>query len=121
LNTKWLAFFAFVWVIGIFLGATYEKHDTSTTWAGNTQNTTLEYLMDYQNVSYQQPVFGNVSMPMVNGDYFRTWFKVLTLRFDFTTQYEMLYWILFAPLAIAGAFALIYGFVGLLQGFIPFS
>jgi hypothetical protein len=56
---------------------------------------------------------------MPNPEFFTTWGRVMLLRFDFTSDYEIIYWVLIAPLALAGAFSLIYGFIGFLQGFIP--
>lgn len=122
MDSKWLAFFIFVWLIGMFLGATYEKHDTGLTWAGNVQENTLQYLLNYRNMTYQQTVFGAITLPFPSPEYFATWLRIAIMDFTFLNgDMEMVRWIVLLPIAIAGIASLIYAFVQLLQGFVPFT
>jgi hypothetical protein len=134
MNTKWLLFAVFVWIIGMIFGATFEKH-TGDDWTGARDETTLEYLLDYKNITYSQSTFGDISFPMANAEYFSTLLRCMTFQFEFFEPYDsngdgtkdantwaqLVKWVIFVPFSIAIIFALIYSFVTLLQGFIPFT
>jgi len=125
MNNKWIAFAAFVWIIGMFLGSTFEQH-TGTDWAGASDESTLEYLLDVKNITYQQDIVGGLAVPMFNTDYFSTMWKVMTFDFEFFSDdvypgMEIVRWIILLPIALAIAYGILYAFIQLLQGFIPFT
>lgn len=104
MNTKWIVFAVFVWVIGMFLGSTFEQRSGSN-WAGATEETTLEYLMDAKNISYVADDTGEWNFVGFNRAYFETVWQVMTFDFTFfdddvNSGTEMLRWIIFTPIAI---------------------
>ena len=128
LRAGWLAMFLFVWLVGAFLGSTYDYHNTDETWAGTGTGgyeqspiTTLDYLMNISNVVQQNKIIGGISIPMPNGKYFDTAFKVATWRWSFLDGYEMFYWIFCAPFAIMGIMSIFLLSYGVLTGNISIS
>lgn len=119
MQSKWLGFVIFVWVVCMFLGATFEKH-TGATWEGATQESTLEYLMNVKHVVYQEDETGELRFVFVNQEYFETWLQVLTWDFTFLRGegYEMVRWVFLTPFSIAAIAGLLYSFIQLMQGFI---
>jgi hypothetical protein len=69
--------------------------------------TTLEYLMNISNAVQRFPVFGNVPLPIPNGEYFKAAYKVVTWQWSFLEGYEMFYWIFCAPFVLMGVLSLI--------------
>jgi len=119
---KWIGFIIFVWVVCMFMGATFEHHTTvAGTWEGGTQESTLEYLLNVKNIATKTDQAGGVHFVGFNADYFSTLWQIFTWDFTFLrdTGYEMLRWIVLMPFSIACAFGLLYSFIQLLQGFIP--
>lgn len=123
ISPKWFVFMLFVWITLTFLGATLEQHNTSATWEGNTQTNTLSYLMDMKNVFYENNNVGGLTFVLFNPNYFKTLLKCATWDFDFmqTDIGNMVRWILFIPFSIAFIAMLLFEFVTLIQGFIPFT
>lgn len=122
MSGKWLIFILFVYIVGMFLGATFEQHATAATWEGSSEGvTTLSYLMNVGNAVQQTSVLGVIPLPIPNGEYFSTLFEVLTWQFAFMADYDMVYWILMLPFAIAGIFSLIMLFIGTITGNISWS
>ena len=119
---KWIIFLLFVWITLGFLGATLEQH-TGTTWEGITNQTTLEYLLDMKNITYDQSATGIWSFVKLNPAYFGVILKCMTWDFDFmqTDIGEMVRWIIFIPFSIGMAAMFIFEFILLIQGFIPFT
>ena len=121
MKTGLLAFLILVWVIGVFLGATYEKAE-GTDWPGTSEETTLDYLMSFKNVTYQQTIIGSMEIPLPNPEYMKTLGRVMLLDFEFMDgDWQLAQWVILSPLAIAALFSLIYAFIQLFQGFIPFT
>lgn len=143
LKAGWLALFVFVWLIGAFLGSTFEYHVDTTTgtpeqiaaaggqagkWAGSGTGgyaespvTTLEYLMNVTN-SFQRLPFFNITIPVpTNTEYWAEAYKVITWRWSFMEDYTMIYWIVCAPFAIMGILSLILIAYGIITGNLSWS
>lgn len=107
----------------MFLGATLEFHNTSSTWEGNTQQTTLNYLMNFKNIAYTQSSTGTWNFVGINGEYFSTVFQMLTFDFSFFDNPvgEMVRWIVFIPISCGILIMIAIQFITLVQGFIPFT
>jgi hypothetical protein len=212
LKAGWLALFAFVWIIGAFLGSTFDYHNTSdasgvdyTTgtatftyasdtvtgigtawdatmedgviksntdavwykietvnnatsltlyspyaetggvgvaytmaaspgWAGEGTGgyeqspvTSLEYLLNIRNATQKLPLLGDVPLPIPNGEYFKTAFKVVTWQFSFlydtdgNLKYGLFYWVFIAPFAIMGVLSMLILVYGIITGNITFG
>ncbi len=117
---KWLVIIATIYIYGMFMGATFEKHNVPATWEGSstTQVTTISYLMNASNAVQKIPVLGNIPLPLPNGDYFKTLYKVITLQFSFITGagYTMFYWTFFLPIAMFGLLSMLVLFIGTIRG-----
>jgi len=125
-----LAFFLMVWIIGAFLGSTFEYH-TSATWAGNSTGTggydqspvtTLEFLMNINNATQRTEVLGVIPMITPNEEYFASIFRVISWQFSFlydtngNLAYGLVYYIVFLPFVLAGIIALVLLVYGILTG-----
>lgn len=121
MNPKWVGFLAFIWLVGVILGATYDKMD-SAEWDARVSETKMEYLLNYKNVTYEQGVFGTVTFPLPNPTYFETVLNIATFNFEFLQGegYQFIRWFL-QIFALMGVLAFIWSAVDLLQGFIPFT
>lgn len=143
LKAGWLAFFLFVWLIGAFLGSTFEYHvDTATgsaqqiaaagaqagNWAGDgsggygqSPTTTLEYILDVTN-SFQRLPFFNITIPIPsNQQYWDAVYKVVAWRWSFMDGYDMFYWIFLAPFVAMGVLSLILIAYGIVTGNLSWS
>ncbi len=121
MHNKWFIFIMFVWIIMLFFSATIEKHTTSATWEGNTQQSTLQYLTTVKNVSYVQTGTDAWVFIGFNPQYFKTLIGVLTWDFGYLQGDigEMFRWIILIPITI-GVIAMIGDeFIKLIQGFLP--
>ena len=122
LNSKWFAFFVFIYILGMYLGSTFEKH-IGTAWSGTSTVTTLQYLTNISNIIVMNPFIGAISIPAPNSEYFTTLVRVMTLNFEFIqgTGYSMLYQIVLTPFAAVGAISLIVFMYQIIQGILPWS
>jgi hypothetical protein len=127
---KILAIIVFVYVVGGFLGSTYELHDTEATWVGTgtggyeasaSPQTTLEYLLNMRNAIQMSSDLGPLSIPMPNDEYFNSAYRVITLQFSFLADYDMFSWIFLTPFALLGIIALIVLVYGILTGNLTWS
>src|SRR4030042_1864713 len=111
MSLKILAIVVFVWVIAMFLGSTYEGHMAESTWAGTGSGgfssdetspiSTMQYLLNVSNAVQRLPILGNIPIPVPNGEYFSTAYRVMTLQFHFITgDFGMFYWIFLFPFAL---------------------
>jgi len=120
-NIKWIGFMIAVWVIGMFLGATFEHHTAAAgNWEGATQESTLEYLLNVKHVVYQEDNVGELHFVFINKEYFDTLWQVFTWDFTFLRgePYEMVRWIVLIPFSIVCALGVAYMFIQLMQGFL---
>ncbi len=77
--------------------------------------TTFQYLTNLSNALQNVPLVGSIALPVPNGDYFSTAFKVLTWRWSFLVGYPMFYYIFCAPFVMMGVvyiIGIIYGLIG---------
>ena len=135
MSTKWIGFATFVWIILLFLGATFEKQTTlANTWEPGEGETALEYLVNIKNVVYADDETGKLAWVSPNPEYFVKLVQVLTWDFSFLKcpeddpltpgtdesrcVYEIIRWVVFVPFTIAVMFGLVMIFIQLLQGFI---
>ncbi len=109
---------AFVWIIGVIWGSSFEYY-TGTDWAGVTGQSTLNYLLNYNNIVYQQSVFGTLTFPMPNPSYFTEWLRVGMMDFQFLSgDLVIVQWFL-QLFGLCGIVAFIYTVFTVLTGFIP--
>ena len=138
MNTKWFLFFAFLWFVGMIMGATYDKRYIDDYSSGNvtlngtdtamTAQTTLEYLFDFSG-NEKQTTAGNVFFKVTSKDYWFTWFSILTFNFNFLKEVDpatgvmtdTLISYVFKILGAIGVLMAIIAFIDTLQGFIPSS
>lgn len=78
--------------------------------------TTLQYLLNASNAVQRLPLLGNIPLPVPNGQYFTTAFKVLTWQFSFLEGADMFYWIFMAPFCIMGVLSMLLLVYGILTG-----
>jgi hypothetical protein len=128
LKAGWLALFMFVWLVGAFLGSTFEFQNTADTWAGSgtggydqSPQSTIEYLIDVTN-SFQKLPFFNITIPIpTNQQYWEAAFKVITWRWAFMEDYDMIYWLFCAPFVAMGVLSLILIAYGIITGNLSWS
>jgi hypothetical protein len=141
LKAGWLALCLFVWIIGAFLGSTFEYHVDETTgtaeqiaaagaqaghWAGSEDGgyaqspiTTLDYISDISNVFSKTDVLF-LSIPAPNSQYFKAVLNVVTWRWSFMEEADMFYWIFLFPFVAMGIFSLLMIGYGVLTGNLTF-
>lgn len=138
LKAGWLALFLFVWLVGAFLGSTFEYHVDTTTgtpeqiaaagaqagkWAGSGTGgydispiTTLEYISDITN-SFQRLSFLNATIPFPSsGEYWKAVGRVVTWKWSFMEEADMFYWLFLFPFVAMGLFSLIMIGYGIITG-----
>lgn len=89
-------------------------------WMGESEETTLEYLLNPKNIVVGEDEIGWVTWWIAPFEYFRAWFKVIMWDFQFldNTMGDLVRWIVLVPFSIAVVAGLIILFVQLLQGFV---
>jgi len=92
-------------------------------WAGtgtggyaSAPQTKLQYLIDMGNLTQRNTLFGNISMPVPNQKYFSTAFEVITWKWSFMEEADMLYWIFCAPFVIMGVLCFVLLVYGIITG-----
>jgi len=84
MNPKWLGFLIFVWLIGAFIGGTYEQ-DLETELTGN--KTKIEYLFTPIETNYEGTI-GTTKWWIASPNYWKTWLEILVWDFPFTKPYD---------------------------------
>jgi hypothetical protein len=143
LKAGWLAMMLFVWMVGAFLGSTFEYHVDDTTgtaeqiaaagaqagkWAGSSTGgydespaTTLDYILNVTN-SFQRVPFFNITIPIpTNSQYWDSIYKVITWRWSFMEDYTMIWWLFCAPFVAMGIFSFIMIAYGIVTGNLSWS
>lgn len=121
MSTGWIAFFVFVWIVGTFLGLTFEAANfaTSTLTVGG-QVITVKQAMDTIagfNIMTWADVFGVIKLPAPNFIYFELLLKMMTWDFSFMTgNWEYVRWFIFIPISAAGAFGFFILFISAIFG-----
>ncbi len=122
---KILILLAITWLVGVFLGSTYEGPTVAGSWAGTgdagyvageTPSTTLQYLFNVSNAVQSTSILGIIPFVKPNGDYFSAVYRVATLQFTFMHDYPMFYWFLLLPFAIWGILNLVLLFIATISG-----
>ena len=128
LRAGWLALFIFVWLIGAFLGSTFDYQNTPETWAGTgsggyekSPGDKLDYIMDISNAVQVNQILGAIPVPMPNKLYFSTIFEIATWQWSFLKGYEMFYWIFCMPFVVMGVMSLALLAYGVMTGNLTFS
>lgn len=92
-------------------------------WSGNGTGgysespvTTLEYITNLSNAFQRLPLLGNIPLPVPNGEYFKSIYKVITWQWSFMEGYAMFYWIFCAPFVVMGVLSLILIVYGIITG-----
>jgi len=107
---KYYAFFAFIWIVGAFLGAIL---DSAMVTAAPSD---LDILTHSEFVTMPVVGTGEVNLPKPNLNFFTSIWNILTFNFRFLTgEWEILRWILFMPLTVLGVAGLVLTFIGILQ------
>lgn len=135
MNVKWLGFLIFVWLIGIFVGGSYEG-DLATSLIGGKSK--IEYLLTPSESSYEG-VTGNTKWWAASTEYWGSWLEVLTWDFPFCKPYDanlngvidaaeqhnndfgVYAGYFFHAFGIIGLAAFIFAMLELFQGFLPWS
>jgi ABC-type microcin C transport system permease subunit YejB len=127
MGSKWIIFAVGVWVIGMILGASYDKVNIGTyapTGAVNGTNVTttsaLSFLLNFGKEDYQSSVTGVWSYAKASPNYFTILWRVMTFDFGFMqgTGYQILRLIVFLPIGVSIAFGIWEILVNLMQGLI---
>ncbi len=113
LTAKWVALFIFVWVIGTWLGWTY---DGAASWGGGTTenaSTTMTNIMSANVASQRLASVGIVSFLVSAGQFLFSLYMILTWQFSFVKPYPMVQWIFFAfgAMGLVSLFMMLYGMV----------
>jgi len=97
-------------------------------WAGSgsggyaqSPTSTLEYITNISNAFQRLSFLGNIPLPVPNGEYFNSVYKVLTWRWSFLDDYDMFYWIFCAPFVVMGVLSMILLVYGVLTGNLTLS
>ena len=115
MNIKWIAAVVMIWIIGTTWGAMFEKEATCDT------ESTLNYLANVKNISYQDDDTGVSHFVLINDEYFDSLAQVLTWNFTFLKEepgYEMAKNIAMSPITIAVLLGFIVAFASILMGFL---
>lgn len=119
-NSRIMIIIVIVFIVLAFVGSTYNQDNTSTTWAGNSQTSTLEYLMNFKNSSQEVSVLGtSIQLPFTNTQYWKKWGELVMLRFPFligTSGGEMFWRLVLMPLAFLGVLSLVLLGIAVIQG-----
>ena len=128
MSMKWFALIVFVYVIGLYLGATFENANTTAEWgpgggsAGLSESplTTLQNAVQMKNLIQEQPLLGGaITIPLPNTDIFTATFKILTGQFDFVMYDDlgrMFYQHVLLPFVVASVASIAVMFYGMVFG-----
>lgn len=118
LSAKWVSLFAMIWLIGAWLGSTYDGYNTPSTWVGTgsggystNATTTMNNLMGANVVTSQTPIWGAIPIVGPIANWAVSAFAVATLDFSFLAPYPMIHNIIhaFGLMAILALFGILYG------------
>ncbi len=128
MSMKWLALIVFVYVIGLYLGCTFENANTAAEWGpggglvglSESPLVTLQNAVQMRNLIQEQPLLGGAfSVPLPNTDIFVAVFKILTWQFDFVMYDDlgrMFYQHVLLPFVVASVASLGVMFYGMVFG-----
>lgn len=131
-----LAMALFVWMIGIFLGSTYDGYGAAGSayaWAGNSTADnaggyeyspamTLSYIMTGETTFQRTSELGEVTLPKPKfSDYWNMWWAVALWDFSFMQNFQMVRWIIFLPIGAVIISSLLMWMAKLIRGNIGFG
>ncbi len=94
MDSRWLIFFVFIWVIGGFMGATYDGFTTPTEWAsagyssGNMTDT-LTDVMKHNVAKQETSILGAVSFIVPAGNWASSLANIVIWNFSFVEPYPI--------------------------------
>jgi hypothetical protein len=130
LSGKLLAIITLIWIMGLLLGSTFSYNNTTITWTGSSTDQTIiqgksgqlsdvQFLTNFNNAISKTEVLGFIPLPTPNGNYFKVFFSVFTLRFSFlvSNPYGEMFWYIFLlPFSIMGVWGCIYVLLSIIRG-----
>lgn len=135
MSLKWIGFVIFIWITLSFVAAIFDEQNSEAgTWPGETNETRLEYLLDFKQIMYSHSETGEAHFVLFSSEYFSVWKEIITWDYTFlrcpeddpTTPdtnesrcgYAMVRWIILIPFSVTAIFGITYMFITLMQGFI---
>lgn len=116
LAPKAVAAVVFVWIVAAVLGGLYEL-----SWLGGPEQTLLNKVLFY-NIVTTEGTWGTTELAGGPLDYLQAVWQMATFQFSFITgDYELVRWIVFAPLTAYVVYGFIMTAVGILRGTIGSS
>ena len=107
---KYIALLVFLWVVGAIVGGVIEGSTLGVNETG-----VLNNLMSWSEVSTSE-AWGPLKVIAALPDFFKSVFDLMTLDFAFFDgHWELVRWLLFAPLMATVVFGLIITFIGVYQ------
>ncbi len=111
LAPKAVAAMVFIWVVAALLGGLYEM-----SWVGSTEQTLLNKVLFY-NIVTTEGTWGVTELVGGPLDYMEAVWKLATFQFTFISgEWELVRWIIFAPLTAYLVFGLVMTVIGILRG-----
>ena len=125
IQVKWIAAIVLVYVIGFFLGTTYDMINYTDAYGNATQESTLTYLSTFgqTNTNSSSGTYSLVSIPSATPNYFSTLMNAAFLHFSFFqgAGYSTVYYILILPfIALPGVIAIAYALYLMVIAILPF-
>jgi hypothetical protein len=133
LRPGWVFLVVFIYVIGIFLGSTYDNQNTVTTWAGSgsgatatAPSSTLGSLAQMQEAKQQSSIVGSIQL-ITNPTFWNSVYKMSTWQFSFLYDENgnmtsaMFYWICLFPFVAMFALCMLIMLISILRGNITFG
>ena len=118
LSAKWVALFALVWLIGMWLGTTYDGYSSFDTFVGADGSTannsaTLSGLESGSETTQQLPLVGNIPFVTPTVNFITSVFKIITWQFSFVEPYPMIQAIFtaFGTMGFLTMLMIVYGMV----------
>lgn len=116
LPAKSVAAVVFVWVVAALLGGLYEM-----SWMGGPEQTLLNKVLFY-NIVTTEGTWGATELAGGPLGYLQALWQMATFNFSFITgEWELVRWIIFAPLTAYVVFGLVMTVIGILRGTIGSS
>ena len=116
LPAKSVAAVVFVWVVAALLGGLYEM-----SWMGGPEQTFLNKVLFY-NIVTTEGTWGATELAGGPLGYLQALWQMATFNFSFITgEWELVRWIIFAPLTAYVVFGLVMTVIGILRGTIGSS
>ena len=111
LSAKSVAAVVFIWVVAALLGGLYEM-----SWLGGAEQSLLNKVLFY-NIVTTEGTWGSTELVGGPLGYLEALWQMATFNFSFITgEWELVRWIIFAPLTAYLVFGLVMTVIGILRG-----